>query len=275
MNPELKKYLRRFPQKQFEGQTLGQFIRGEDTQQQATFTGVDAQGRLRQFTPEGQLAPSYDSYEAESRAREARIGQAPGVGGAGSAFRDRDLDPSGRFKPSGSAVGTGVSMNDARNIVDPEGKMSSQVRTAAAREYIRQQELKASETQRGIEEQERKEARQAQKDVLEERNIDSLIASREADEPEMSLRELIDETDDLNKKINNNTATPDEINRYNTNAMLLQQKNIEEYQTVDTGGNQGDSGYTQKQESDIKLVMDGNNISREKAISAMKAAGKL
>ena len=260
---------------QFEGQTLGQFIRGEDTQQQATFTGVDAQGRLRQFTPEGQLADSYSGFEAESQAREARIGQAPGVGGAGSAFRDRDLDPSGRFKPSGSAVGTGISMSDARNIVDPEGKMSNQVRTAAAREYIRQQELKASETQRGIEEQERAEARQAQKDLLEKRNIESLIASRQADEPEMSLRELIDETDDLNKKINNNTATPDEINRYNTNAMLLQQKNIEEYQTVDTGGNQGDSGYTQKQESDIKLVMDGNNISREKAISAMKAAGKL
>jgi hypothetical protein len=227
---------------QFEGQTLGQFIRGEDTQQQATFTGVDAQGRLRQFTPEGQLADSYSGFEAESQAREARIGQAPGVGGAGSAFRDRDLDPSGRFKPSGSAVGTGISISDARNLVDPEGKMSSQARTAAAREYIRQQGLKASETQRGIEEQERAEARQAQKDVLEERNIESLIASREADEPEMSLRELIDETDDLDKKIKNNTATPNEINRYNTNAILLGQKNIFDYPTVDADGKQGGSG---------------------------------
>ena len=42
-------------------------------------------------------------------------------------------------------------------------------------------------------------------------------------------------------KIKNNTATLNEINRYNTNAILLGQKNIFDYPTVDADGKQGGS----------------------------------
>jgi len=64
---------------QFEGQTLGQFLRYEDAPEQATMQRLDPQGRLRQFTADGQLAPNLAAFEAESAAREARIGE-PKVG---------------------------------------------------------------------------------------------------------------------------------------------------------------------------------------------------
>lgn len=64
---------------QFEGQTLGQFLRYEDNPDQATMQRLDPQGRLRQFTADGQLAPNLAAFERASAEREARIG-APKVG---------------------------------------------------------------------------------------------------------------------------------------------------------------------------------------------------
>ena len=92
---------------QFEGQTLGQFLRYEDTPEQATFQSLDPQGRLRQFTAGGQLAPNLAAFEAESADREARIGE-PKVG-----FDTAVLDR------AGGATG-GMSITDYRNIAKEE-----------------------------------------------------------------------------------------------------------------------------------------------------------
>jgi hypothetical protein len=113
---------------QFEGQTLGQFLRYEDTPEQATFQALDPQGRLRQFTADGQLAPNLAAFEAESAAREARIG--PPRVGLGTAIPD-------------TATG-GMSMTDYRNLAEEElgTGAPSQAITARAKQLMGIQQAK-------------------------------------------------------------------------------------------------------------------------------------
>ena len=115
---------------QFEGQTLGQFLRYEDTPEQATMQRLDPQGRLRQFTADGQLAPNLTAFEAESAAREARIG-APKVG-LGTAIPD---------------MATGeLSMSDYRSLAKQElgrGAPSKAI-AARAKQLMSTQEAKSA-----------------------------------------------------------------------------------------------------------------------------------
>jgi hypothetical protein len=60
---------------QFPGQTLSQFMRYEDTPQAVTMQALDPQGRLRQFTPSGELTPQLSAFEQASADREARLAQ--------------------------------------------------------------------------------------------------------------------------------------------------------------------------------------------------------
>jgi hypothetical protein len=126
-----------FPGQKFEGQTISQYMRGEDTPESRTFQALDPQGRLRQFQAPGVLAEQYAPFERESAAREARLeARGPMVGGPETAVR------------SGDALEGQISLNEARRIVDPEGKMSTPARTAAAQEYIRQEEIKIQDRAR-------------------------------------------------------------------------------------------------------------------------------
>tara|TARA_X000001382_G_scaffold128503_2_gene118369 strand:+ start:4414 stop:5853 length:1440 start_codon:yes stop_codon:yes gene_type:complete len=118
---------------QFEGQTLGQFLRYEDAPEQATMQALDPQGRLRQFTAGGQLAPNLAAFEAASAAREARIG-APKVG-LGTAVQD-------------TATGE-LSMTDYRNLAEEElgTGAPSQAITARAKQLMGIQQAKEAATE--------------------------------------------------------------------------------------------------------------------------------
>ena len=61
---------------QFPGQTLSQFMRGQDTPSAATIQGLDPQGRIRQFNPDGTLAQASADFEKASAEREARLAKA-------------------------------------------------------------------------------------------------------------------------------------------------------------------------------------------------------
>lgn len=123
---------------QFEGQTLGQFLRYEDTPEQTTFQALDPQGRLRRYTAPGQLSPEYASYEAESkRVQDMLKNQKPRVG-IGTEISDSDR--------AGGATG-GMSITDYRNIAKQElgPGASSQAIRARANQLQREDERKREE----------------------------------------------------------------------------------------------------------------------------------
>lgn len=116
---------------QFEGQTLGQYLRYEDTPEQATMQRLDPQGRLRQFTSDGQLAPQYSAYEAESQRVQDKLKNQPKRVG------------------SASEVGTGdtaqgdLSIGDYRNILRAQG-IGGSAQIALAKQMMTEAESKKS-----------------------------------------------------------------------------------------------------------------------------------
>jgi hypothetical protein len=259
-----------FPGQKFEGQTISQYMRGEDTPESRTFQALDPQGRLRQFQAPGVLAEQYAPFEREAAAREARLeARGPMVGGPETAVR------------SGDALGGQISLNEARRIVDPQGKMSTPARTAAAQEYIRQEEIKTQD--RARKDIDRQNEERMNELRIEGQRLQNEIRQKQLDDPKFDenvySRNLTQKVADIAEKFRNNPS-------YEPSAD--ERKTIFEYDAYRVG-KLGASGvayspfldqfdapeFTEKQEADIKKVMDGNNISREKAISAMKAAGKL
>lgn len=116
---------------QFEGQTLGQFLRYEDAPEQTTFQALDPQGRLRRYTAPGQLSPEYASYEAESKRVQDKLkNQKPRVG-IGTEISDSDR--------AGE-----MSMTDYRNLAEEElgTGAPSQAITARAKQLMGQQQAK-------------------------------------------------------------------------------------------------------------------------------------
>lgn len=116
---------------QFEGQTLGQYLRYEDTPEQATMQRLDPQGRLRQFTSDGQLAPQYSAYEAESQRVQDKLKNQPKRVG------------------SASEVGTGdtaegdLSLSDYRSILRAQG-IGGSAQIALAKQMMTEAESKKS-----------------------------------------------------------------------------------------------------------------------------------
>lgn len=235
-----------------------------------TFQALDPQGRLRQFQAPGVLAEQYAPFERESAAREARLeARGPMVGGPETAVR------------SGDALGGQISLNEARKIVDPQGKMSTPARTAAAQEYIRQEEIKIQD--RARKDIDRQNEERMNELRIEGQRLQNVIRQKQLDDPKFDenvySRDLTQKVADIAEKFRENPS-------YEPSAD--ERKTIFEYDAYRVG-KLGASGiayspfldqfgapeFTEKQEADIKKVMDGNNISREKAISAMKAAGKL
>jgi hypothetical protein len=114
---------------QFEGQTLGQYLRYEDTPEQATMQRLDPQGRLRQFTSDGQLAPQYSAYEAESQRVQDKLKNQPKRVG------------------SASEVGTGdtaqgdLSLSDYRSILREQG-IGGSAQIAKAKQMMTEAEAK-------------------------------------------------------------------------------------------------------------------------------------
>lgn len=150
----------------FEGQTLGQFMRNEDTPESATFQGLDPQGRFRQFTADGKLVPQND-YEALS----AGIGQTsfePKVG-IGTEVRDTATRE--------------LSLGDYMNIARAEGATGGLVSVIAKQKM---QEAEAAKEKSNLENK----YRQGAIDNLEyEKGQDKI--SNERAERELSLRENI------------------------------------------------------------------------------------
>ena len=117
---------------QFEGQTLGQYLRYEDTPEQATMQRLDPQGRLRQFTSDGQLAPQYSAYEAESQRvqdklknQPKRVGSASEVGTGGTAQGDLSLSDY-RSILRGQGIGGSAQMALAKQMMtEAESKKST------------------------------------------------------------------------------------------------------------------------------------------------------
>ena len=121
---------------QFEGQTLGQFLRYEDAPERTTFQALDPQGRLRRYTAPGQLSPEYASYEAESkRVQDMLKNQKPRVG-FGTEISD-------------SERAGGMSMTDYRNLAEEElgTGAPSQAITARAKQLMGQQQAKEAATE--------------------------------------------------------------------------------------------------------------------------------
>lgn len=119
---------------QFEGQTLGQYLRYEDTPEQATVQRLDPQGRLRQFTSDGQLAPQYSAYEAESQRVQDKLKNQPKRVG------------------SASEVGTGdkaqgdLSLSDYRSILRAQG-IGGSAQIALAKQMMTEAKSKKSEAE--------------------------------------------------------------------------------------------------------------------------------
>jgi hypothetical protein len=113
------------------GQTLGQYLRYEDTPEQATMQRLDPQGRLRQFTSDGQLAPQYSAYEAESQRVQDKLRNQPKRVG------------------SASEVGTGdtaqgdLSLSDYRNILRAQG-IGGSAQIALAKQMMTEAESEKS-----------------------------------------------------------------------------------------------------------------------------------
>ena len=269
-------------QPQFPGQTISQYMRYEDTPQAVTMQALDPQGRLRQFTQGGELTPQLSAFEQASADREARLAQEERIRAAQRTGSKAAIDAAQAsiFGAPQQQAPT-ISLNEARRIVDPEGKMSTPARTAAAQEYIRQEEIKTQD--RARKDIDRQNEERMNELRIEGQRLQNEIRQKQLDDPKFDenvySRNLTQKVADIAEKFRNNPS-------YEPSAD--ERKTIFEYDAYRVG-KLGASGvayspfldqfdapeFTEKQEADIKKVMDGNNISREKAISAMKAAGKL
>lgn len=125
---------------QFEGQTLGQFLRYEDAPERTTFQALDPQGRLRRYTAPGQLSPEYASYEAESKRVQDKLKNQKPLVGFGTGISD-------------SERAGGMSMTDYRNIAEEElgTGAPSQAITARAKQLMGQQQAKDAAAELGSE----------------------------------------------------------------------------------------------------------------------------
>lgn len=119
---------------QFEGQTLGQFLRDEDSPAEATFQRLDPQGRLRLYTAEGELAPQYSAYEADSARQQEMLRNQPKRVGLGSEFTTGDKEQDD------------LSMSDYRNILRAQG-VGGSAQIALAKQMMNEANLKKSETE--------------------------------------------------------------------------------------------------------------------------------